>query len=145
MRRCEYIERKTPIKNMLEFHKHFSSRSHHKLFFGPPCMYILFLPIAITNICAMSFKSSLYKISLYSKHIKRLATAESGYTHWKYLHMVLSFDAFSVLKTSRLQRWFNAILIIWLKYFLVNFIIFNYKLIDQILNKTLFVENILTR
>ena len=37
MRRCEYIERKTPSKNILEFYKHFSSRSHHKLFFGPPC------------------------------------------------------------------------------------------------------------
>jgi hypothetical protein len=32
------IERKTPSKNILEFLQHFSSRSHHKLFFGPPCM-----------------------------------------------------------------------------------------------------------
>ena len=38
LRRCEYIERKTPSKNILEFHKHFSSRSHHKLFFGSPCI-----------------------------------------------------------------------------------------------------------
>ena len=38
--RCEYIERKTPSKNILEFPKHFSSRSHHKLFIGPPCIYI---------------------------------------------------------------------------------------------------------
>ena len=36
MRRCEYIERKTQSKNILEFLNHFSSRSH-KLFFGPPC------------------------------------------------------------------------------------------------------------
>ena len=34
-----YIERKTPSKNILEFHKHFSSRLHHKLFFGPPCIF----------------------------------------------------------------------------------------------------------
>ena len=34
MRRCEYIERKTPSKNILKFLKHFSSRSHPKLFFG---------------------------------------------------------------------------------------------------------------
>ena len=39
LRRCEQIERKTPSKNILEFLKHFSSRSHHKLFFGPPCIY----------------------------------------------------------------------------------------------------------
>ena len=36
--RCEYIERKTPSKIILEFLKHFSSRSHHKLYFGPPCI-----------------------------------------------------------------------------------------------------------
>ena len=41
LRRCEYIERKTPSKNILEFLQHFSSRSHHKLFFGPPCTFIL--------------------------------------------------------------------------------------------------------
>ena len=38
MRRWEYIERKTPSKNILEFLKHFSSRSQHKLFFWPPCI-----------------------------------------------------------------------------------------------------------
>ena len=43
MRRCEYMERKTPSKNILEFHKHFSSRSYHKLFFGPPCIYLTLL------------------------------------------------------------------------------------------------------
>ena len=32
---------KDSIKNILEFLKHFSSRSHHKLFFGPLCIYIL--------------------------------------------------------------------------------------------------------
>ena len=36
LRRCEYIERKTPTKNILKFLKNFYS-SHHKLFFGPPC------------------------------------------------------------------------------------------------------------
>ena len=36
MRRCEYIERKAPPKNILEFIKHFSSRSIHKLFFDHP-------------------------------------------------------------------------------------------------------------
>ena len=40
MRRCEYIERKTPSKEIIEFLKHFSSRSHHKLFFGPPCILV---------------------------------------------------------------------------------------------------------
>ena len=30
-------------KNILEFLKHFFSRSHHKHFFGPPCIYIYFL------------------------------------------------------------------------------------------------------
>ena len=40
LRRCEYIEKETPSKNILEFHKPFSSRSHHKLFFGHP-VYIL--------------------------------------------------------------------------------------------------------
>ena len=39
MTRCEYIERKTPSKDILEFLKHFSSRSHHKLYFGPPYTY----------------------------------------------------------------------------------------------------------
>ena len=34
--RCEYIERKTPSKNILEFTKHFSSRSHIKLFLDHP-------------------------------------------------------------------------------------------------------------
>ena len=29
LRRCEYIERKTPSKNILEFLKQFSSRSIH--------------------------------------------------------------------------------------------------------------------
>ena len=38
MRRCEYRERKTPSKNISEFLKPFSSRSHFKLFFGPPCI-----------------------------------------------------------------------------------------------------------
>ena len=33
MKRCEYVERKTPSKNILEFLKHSSSRSHHMLFF----------------------------------------------------------------------------------------------------------------
>ena len=32
LRRCKYKERKTPSKNILKFLKHFSSRSHHKLF-----------------------------------------------------------------------------------------------------------------
>ena len=32
--RCEYIERNTPSKNILEFLKHFSSRSHIINFFG---------------------------------------------------------------------------------------------------------------
>ena len=36
MRRCEYIERKTPSKNILEFLKHLSSRSHHKFFLDHP-------------------------------------------------------------------------------------------------------------
>ena len=40
MRRCEYIERKTTLKNILEFLKHFSSRSHHKLFFETPCIIL---------------------------------------------------------------------------------------------------------
>ena len=35
-----YIE-KDSIKNILEFLKHFSSRWHHKLFFGPPCIFII--------------------------------------------------------------------------------------------------------
>ena len=38
MRRYEYRERKTPSKNILEFIQHFSSRSHHELVFGPPCI-----------------------------------------------------------------------------------------------------------
>ena len=37
---CENIERKIPSKSILEFLKHFSSSSHHKLFFGPPCIYM---------------------------------------------------------------------------------------------------------
>ena len=36
LRRYEYIERKTPSKCILEFLKHFSSRSHHKLFLDHP-------------------------------------------------------------------------------------------------------------
>ena len=44
MRRCEYIKRKTPSKNILEFLKHFPSRSHHKLFFWTTlyisCIYL---------------------------------------------------------------------------------------------------------
>ena len=53
MRRCEYIERKTPSKDIFEFHKQFSSRSHHKLFFGPPCI-----------IFGIMFKNSIYKLVL---------------------------------------------------------------------------------
>ena len=34
---------KDATKNILEFPEHFSSRSHHKLFFGPPCMFRLLL------------------------------------------------------------------------------------------------------
>ena len=41
LRRCEYIERKTPSKNIVEFLKHFSSRKYHKLFLGPPCSIFL--------------------------------------------------------------------------------------------------------
>ena len=40
MTRCEYIERKTPSKNILEFLKHFSSRSLHKLFFDHPVEFL---------------------------------------------------------------------------------------------------------
>ena len=36
MRRCEYIERKNPSKNILEFLEHFSSGSHHKPFWNNP-------------------------------------------------------------------------------------------------------------
>ena len=41
LRRREYIERKTPAKNILEFLKHFSFRSHHKPFFWTT-LYILY-------------------------------------------------------------------------------------------------------
>ena len=39
MRRCKYTERNTHSKNISEFPRHFSSRSHHKLFFGPPSIF----------------------------------------------------------------------------------------------------------
>ena len=38
LRRCEYMYREKLHQKILEFLKHFSSRSHHKLFFEPPCM-----------------------------------------------------------------------------------------------------------
>ena len=37
--RCAYIERKTPSKNILEFLKHFSTRSHHEFFDDPGRYY----------------------------------------------------------------------------------------------------------
>ena len=36
LRRCKYIERKTPPKNISELYKHFSSRLIHKLFLDHP-------------------------------------------------------------------------------------------------------------
>ena len=64
--RCEYIEKKTPLKNILEFLKHFSSRSHHKLFFGPPCIYLcIYLYIHYIYIYISIIYIYVYNIYLY--------------------------------------------------------------------------------
>jgi len=49
LRRCEYVERGTPSKNILEFLENFSSRSYHKLFFWPPCIKVLLKVILVCS------------------------------------------------------------------------------------------------
>ena len=63
LRICEYIERKTPSKNILEFHKQFSSRSHHKLFLDHP----------VDNLFRKYYERNTYVFTFFQiTHIKTL-------------------------------------------------------------------------
>ena len=93
MRRCEYIEKKTPTKNILKFLKHFSSRSHHKLYFGPPCIH------SVSSSISYKFPSRSPKINLDNSY--------TGRSKRKVYDIVCS-----------LNQLINWILLIWYIFFL---------------------------
>ena len=71
MRRCEYIERKTPSENILEFLKHFPYRSHHKLFLDHPVYTCHLSTCYMYYTCYLStcYLLVIYVLAIYSYHL----------------------------------------------------------------------------